>query len=83
MYKKLSELLRNICTTKKFVFNNFWKKRYNNSQLVSAVAVFKAHNAQFDLQQDIMVFEVSWLMYVRFLVHMQGGKSKVNIVGTA
>ena len=36
-----------------------------------------------DLQQDIMLFDVSWLMYVRFLVHMQEEESKVNIRGTA
>ena len=33
------------------------------SQLVSVVAVFKGHNSECDLQQDIMLFEVSWLMY--------------------
>ena len=54
-----------------------------SSQLVSAVAVFKGHNSECDLQQDIMLFDVSWLMYVRFLVHMQKEESKVNITGTA
>ena len=29
------------------------------------------------------LFDVSWLMYVRFLVHMQKEESKVNIAGTA
>ena len=57
-------------------------KRYN-SQLVSAVAVFKGHSCKCDLQQDIMSFDVTWLMYVRFLVHMQEEESKVNIRGTA
>ena len=57
-------------------------KRYN-SQLVSAVAVFKGHNCECDLQQDIMLFDVSWLMYVRFSVHFQKEVSKVNITGTA
>ena len=28
-----------------------------------------------------MLFDVIWLMYVRFLVHMQKEKSKVNIAG--
>ena len=62
-----------------------WKtlaKRYNNSQLVSAVAVFKGHNSEYDSQQDIMSFGISWIMYVRFLFHMQKDKSKVNIGGT-
>ena len=59
------------------------KTRYSNSQLVSAVAVFKEHNCECDLQQDIMLFDVSWFMYVRFLVHMQKEESKVNIVGAA
>ena len=56
-------------------------KRYN-SQLVSAVAVFKGSNCKCDLQQDqqyVTLFEVSWLMYVRFLVYMQKEESKVNI----
>ena len=52
-------------------------------QLVSAVAVFKGQNSECDLQQDIMLFDVSCLMYVRFLVHMQKEESKVNIAGTA
>ena len=51
-----------------------------NSQLVSAV--FKGYSCKCDLQQD-MLFDVSWLMYVRFLVHMQKEESKVNITGTA
>ena len=34
----------------------------SNSQLVSAVAVFKGHNSERDLQQDIMLLDVSWLM---------------------
>ena len=47
------------------------------------MAVFKGQNSECDLQQDIMLFDVSWLMYVRFLVHMQKEESKVNITGTA
>ena len=35
-----------------------------------------------DLQQDIL-FDVSWLMHVSFLAHMQKEESKVNIRGTA
>ena len=58
-------------------------KTYNSLQLVLAGAVFKGHNSECDLQQDIMSFDVSWLMYVRFLVHMQKEESKVNIAGTA
>ena len=58
-------------------------KRYNNSKLVSTVVVFKGHDSECDLQQDIMLFDVSWLKYVRFLVHMQKEESKVNIAGTA
>ena len=58
-------------------------KTYNNSQLVSAVSFFKGHNSECHLQQDIMLFGVSWLMYVRFLVHMQKEENKVNIAGTA
>ena len=53
------------------------------SQIVSADAVFKGHKSECDLQQDIMLFGVSWLMYVRFLVHMQKEESKVTIAGTA
>ena len=49
----------------------------------NAVVVFKEHNSECDLQQDIMLFDVRWLMYVRFLVHMQKEESKVNIAGTA
>ena len=47
------------------------------------MAIFKGHNSECDLQQDIMLFDVSWFMYVRFLVHMQKEESKVNIAGTA
>ena len=47
------------------------------------MAVFKGHNSECDLQQGIMLFDVSWLMYVRLLVHMQKEESKVNIAGTA
>ena len=53
------------------------------SQQVSAVVVFKGHNSECDLQQDIILFDVSWLMFVIFLVHMLKEESKVNIVGTA
>ena len=37
-------------------------KTIYNSHLVSAVGVFKGHNSESDLQQDIMLFDVSWLM---------------------
>ena len=47
------------------------------------MAIFKGHNSEYDLQQDIMLFDVSWLIFVRFLVHMQKEESKVNIAGTA
>ena len=30
-----------------------------------------------------MLFDVSWLMYIRFLVYMQKEESKVNIADTA
>ena len=46
------------------------------------MAVFKGHNSQCDLQQDIMLFVVNWLMYVKFLDHMQKEESKVNTAGT-
>ena len=58
-------------------------KSYNNSHLVSVVVVFKGHNSKCHLQQDVILFDVSWLMYVRFLVHMQKEESKVNFAGTA
>ena len=45
------------------------------------MAVFKGHNSECDLQQDIMLFDVICRMYVKFLVHMQKEKSKVNIAG--
>ena len=51
-------------------------------KLVSAVAAFKGHNSECDSQQDIMLFDVSWLMYVTVLVHMEKEESKVNIAGT-
>ena len=54
-----------------------------NSQQIPAVHVFKGHNSECDLQQGIMLFDVSWLMYVRYLVHMQKEESKVNIAGAA
>ena len=47
------------------------------------MAVLKGHNSECDVQQDIMLFDVSWLMYVRFLVHMQKEDSKLNIASTA
>ena len=47
------------------------------------MAVFKGHNSECDLQQDIMLFDVSWFMYIRSLVHMQKEENKVNIAGTA
>ena len=47
------------------------------------MAVFKEQNSECDLQQDIMLFGISWLMYDRFLGHMQKEESKVNITGTA
>ena len=42
------------------------------------MAVFKGHNSERDLQ-DIMLFDVSWLMYAIFLVHMEREESKVNM----
>ena len=45
------------------------------------MAVFKGHQYECDLQQDVMLFDVTWFKYVRFLVHMQNEKSKVNIAG--
>ena len=50
---------------------------------ILAVAFFKGDNSECDLQQDIKLFDVSWLMYIAFLVHMQIEESKVNIAGTA
>ena len=50
---------------------------------MSTVAVFKGHNSECDLKQDIVLFDVSWLMYVGFLVHMQKEESEVNTAGTA
>ena len=47
------------------------------------MAVFKGHNSECDLQQDIMLFDLSWLMYVRFIVHMQKEESEGNTAGTA
>ena len=47
------------------------------------MVVFKGHNYKYDLQQDIILFDVSLLMYIRFLVHMQKEKDKLNIAGTA
>ena len=47
------------------------------------LAVFKGHNSECDLQQDIVLFDISWLMYVKFLVHMQKEEGKVLIAGTA
>ena len=35
------------------------------------------------LQRDIMLFDFSWFMYVRFLVHMQKEESKINNTATA
>ena len=43
------------------------------------MAVFKGHHSEC---QDIMLFDVSWLVYVRFFVHMQKEESKVNIADT-
>ena len=37
---------------------------------------------KFDLQQEFMLFDVSWLKQVRFLVHMETEEGKVNITGT-
>ena len=44
--------------------------------LVLARAVFAGHNCKFDLQQDILLFDDSWLKNVRFLVHMQKEECK-------
>ena len=33
------------------------------------------------LQQDVVLFDVIWLMFVRFLVHIQNENSKANIAG--
>ena len=49
-----------------------------NDITIPAGAVFKGHNSECDLQQDIKLFDVSWLMYVRFLSHMQKEESKVK-----
>ena len=49
--------------------------------ILTAVAVFKRHNSECDLQQDITLFNVIWLTCVRFLVHIQKEKNKVNIAG--
>ena len=46
------------------------------------MAIFTGHNIKCDLQQDIILFDVSWLMYLRFLVHMQKEESKLNITAT-
>ena len=45
------------------------------------MTVFKRRNSECGVQQDIMLFDVIWLMYVRFLVHIQKEKSKMNIAG--
>ena len=46
------------------------------------MAVFKGHNSECHLEQDIMLFVVNWLMYVKFLDHMHKEESKVNNAGT-
>ena len=51
--------------------------------LVSAVAVFKVHTCKCDLQENIILFDVSWHIYIKTLVHTQKEGSKVNITGTA
>ena len=33
----------------------------------------------YDLQQDVMLFDVSWLMHVRFLIHMQKDAAALKI----
>ena len=43
------------------------------------MAIFKGKYSECDLQQHIMLFYDSWLMYVRFLVHMQREESEMNI----
>ena len=48
-----------------------------------AVVVFKGHNCKCDLQQDIMLYHVSWLVYFSLSAHMQKIESKVNIAGIA
>ena len=50
--------------------------------LVSTVAIFKVHNCKCDLQEDIILFHISWHIYIRPLVHTQKEESKVNITGT-
>ena len=47
------------------------------------MAVFKGYNSECDLQQDTVLFDVSWFMYVRFLVQMQKEESEVKTAGTA
>ena len=58
------------------------RENTSKNSITTTVAVFKGHNSECDLQQNIMTFDVSWLMYVRLLVHMQKEESKVNIAGT-
>ena len=46
------------------------------------MTLFKSSLQLIIIQQDIMLFDVSWLMYIGFLVHMQKEESKMNIAGT-
>ena len=50
---------REIRTRNNSVFGHF------SRSASFGVADFKGHNSECDLQQDIMLFDVSWLMYVK------------------
>lgn len=39
-------------------------------------------NMTYYLQQDLMLFDASWLKYVRYLVHIQTEALKMNITDT-
>ena len=53
------------------------QKKLYNSQLVLGVAIYKGHNCEYDLQQDIILFDVSFFSPCAKI------KGKVKITATA
>ena len=55
-----------------------FRKMYRKTSVLESL-----DNSECDLQQDIMLFDVIWLIHVKFLVHMLKEKSKVDIAGAS
>ena len=62
---------------------NHTTKQFINIIIINVENTSKSHITPNKLQYDIMLFDVSWIIYIRFSTHMQKEEYTVNTTGAA